>query len=74
MASVGFKKRKNIGAAKQRTGITSTKAKQEIGEHAEAGIDDNEDDAVDVDDDADNKTDQCCYLPPLGGAGKDCRA
>ena len=44
MASVGFKKRKNIGAAKQRTGITSTKAKQEIGEHAEAGIDNNEDD------------------------------
>ena len=35
MASVGFKKRKNIGAAKQRTGITSTKAAQEVGEHAE---------------------------------------
>ena len=38
MASVGFKKRKNIGAVKQRTGITSTKSAQEVGEHAEAGF------------------------------------
>ena len=50
MASIGFKKRKNIGAAKQRTGITSTKSAQGVGDHAEEydGEDAKESNLIDV--------------------------